>query len=284
MIRFAARGDYPSLKTLWTSAFGDTREALDEYFALRHTDENMLVDAREAGVAGMLTMLPVTLSASGGQAWRARYIYAVATDERCRGQGVASALLNAAHAHMRSLGEAAAVLAPASDSLFDYYGKRGYKTAFFSDVVTMHAGTLPPFPPKGRVSACSAAGYTRLRNQAFHGSRLYVRWDENAVAYAMRTFAQKGGVTEVSWEGGRGCAAWEAAEDGVVVRELALSGGDFQTALAVLHSRLGAKRYTLRLAEGTAPGAVPRPVGMILWLIPEPETAGTPPYLSLTMD
>ena len=78
MIRYAAKIDHPYLKALWQEVFGDPKEAVDAYFALRHKDENMLVEVFEDTVAGMLTMLPVTLSSSRGD-FPARYIYAVAT-------------------------------------------------------------------------------------------------------------------------------------------------------------------------------------------------------------
>ncbi len=284
MIRFAEPRDHPRLKTLWREAFGDSRESVDAYFTVRHRDENMLVETHGDTVTGMLSMLPVTLRENGGRAFAARYIYAVATDVRFRGQGVSTALLSAAHAHMERLGEAAGILVPASESLFGFYGNRGYKPAFSLDIVTVNAGTLPPFPDGGRFSACSAQDYTRIRNASFRQSSLYARWEESAVSYATQTFARSGGVTAVSWNGGQGCAAWEKTEDGVLVRELALLRGDIYAALSVLHRLLNAERYTARLAEGTAPGAAPQPFGMIHWLIPEPELNGTPPYLSLAMD
>ena len=284
MIRFAQRGDHPQLKSLWAEAFGDPPDAVDAYFRLRHKDENMLLDARDGMVRGMLSMLPVTLAANGGQDYPARYIYAVATDKQVRRQGIGTALLEAAHAHMQSLGEAAAVLAPAAPDLFDYYQKRDYQTVFSINVLSVSAADLPPMPPQAEFHDCGAPEYTRVRDLAFQSSRLYIRWTEDAVAYAVTTFEKPGGVTTLRWDGGYGCAAWEQIQGGVLVRELALPQGDVQTALAVLHAQLHAGRYTVRLAEGTVSGAAPRPFGMIHWLIPKPALTGAPPYLSLAMD
>ena len=284
MIRFAEPRDYQQLKALWMNAFGDSETAVDAFFIQRHKDENMLVDIRDDKAAGMLTMLPVTLSTSGGQSYQARYIYAVATREDCRRQGVSTALLNAAYAHMKSLGEAAAVLVPATPDLFAFYEKRDYKTFFSLDILTVNTAELPPFPHQGKFDTCSAVEYARLRDKAFENSGLYVRWDEPAVSYAVQTFAKPCGVTAVSWAGGHGCAAWETAEDGILVKELALPDGGVLTALSVLHRMLNAKQYTVRLAQGTLPVAENKPFGMILWLIPEPPLGGKPPYLSLAMD
>ena len=284
MIRFALPGDHAPLKTLWTEAFGDPPEAVDAYFAKRHEDRNMLVDARDGTVAGMLTMLPVTLAADGGRTFPARYIFAVATAERYRRLGVSTGLLEAAHARIREAGEAAAVLVPATPELFAFYGKRGYRTAFSLSEMTLTAEELPPCPKNGRAAAVHAADYTRVRDLAFRGSRLYARWDEAAVAYALGTFAEAGGAAVISWDGGEGCAVWDREENGVSVRELALASGDAATALAVLHELLQARRYTVRLPEGTVPGAAPKPYGMIRWLISEPALAGKPAYIGLAKD
>lgn len=284
MIRFAAPADLPRLKTLWVDVFGDAPADVDAFFALRHRDENMLVDERGGLIAGMLTMLPFTLQTGCGDSYPARYVYAVGTAREARGQGIATGLLEAAHTHMERMGIAASVLVPASDGLFSFYAKRGYETAFALDVLTLPAEALPPFPKEGTSSPCTAAEYTRIRDLAFLNSSLYARWDAQAVSYAMRTFSQAGGVSALAWEGGSGCAAWEKTENGVLVRELALTQGDIKTALAVLHGQLHAASYTVRLMRGTVPGAPERPFGMIRWLAPKPELAGGAPYLSLALD
>lgn len=284
MIRFASTSDHPQLKALWAEAFGDTQAAIGAYFSLRHADENMLVDERDGRIAGMLSMLPVLLEAGNGRLYPARYIYAVATSEAFRRQGVSTALLAAAHTLMKNRGIAASVLAPADGALFSFYEKRGYQTAFYVDRITVTAGALPPLPQEGRHGPCPVADYTRLRNLAFQGGSLFVRWDEAAVAYAEKTLAQPGGFTALSWHTGHGCAAWETADDGILVKELALVCGDAFDAIAVLHRALDADRYTVRMAQGTVPGAAAQPFGMIRWFVSQPRLSGKPPYLSLAMD
>lgn len=283
MIRFAQDGDHPALKALWSEIFGDAMESVDAYFALRHRNENMLVDAQDHVIAGMLSMLPFTLQ-SGDRRFSARYVYAVATHPTCRNQGVSTRLMEAAHEMMQSRGEEASVLVPASPGLFDFYGKRGYKTEFLLDVVRFDAGQLPLFPKDGRFSPCSPREYARLRDKAFSSSRLYARWEESAVSYAMKTFGPQGGVTHLYAGGREGCAAWERQDHTVLVRELALCGLDAATALAILHRELNATSYQVRLPEGSHPGGQTLPFGMIRWLIPEPDLHGEAPYFSLALD
>jgi GNAT superfamily N-acetyltransferase len=283
MIRFAVPGDHEELKTLWADIFGDPPEMVEDYFARRHRDENMLVETQEEVIAGMLTMLPLRLL-SPGRSFAARYIYAVATDPKFRSQGVSTRLLDHVHAYMQSLGEAAAILVPASPSLFDFYGKRGYTTAFSLDTVRFEAANLPPFPKDGRFLPCTPGEYAALRNKAFFSSRLYACWDVNSVTYAMHSFGPAGGVTRIISGVGEGCAAWERQEDVVLIRELALVNLDVPSALSVLHMALDAKAYQVRLPENSYPGAQTLPFGMIHWLIPEPKLTGKPSYLSLALD
>ena len=284
MIRFAKASDHPQLKTLWAEVFGDSDAAINLYFSMRHADDNMLVDVRDHRISGMLSMLPVTLRSGDGSSYPARYLYAVATDAHYRGQGISTELLATAHNHMKALGEAAGILVPASSSLFDFYARRGYATAFYLDVASIHASALPPCPALGKVSPCSVTEYIRIRNLAFQNSSLYACWDERAVSYSLQSLANTGGAAMITWKNGYGCAAWEKTTDGIFVRELALPQGNPYEALAVLHRSLLATHYTVRLAQSPAAGSDPRPFGMIRWLIPEPSLAGEPPYLSLAMD
>lgn len=283
MIRLAQSRDHGQLKALWARVFGDSPPEVEAYFALRHRDEDMLVWAQGQEIQGMLSMLPLALR-QGEKAYPARYIYAVATAPEERGRGIATLLMDAAGEEIRARGEAAGVLVPASESLFGYYTKRGYRTAFFLDVVDVEAGALSPCPVGGQVLPCSSAQYVRIRDEAFGQNRLYARWDERAVDYALGALG-KGGAALLTLEGGQGVAAWSPMEGGVLVRELALVGLEVPTALALLHRQAGAARYRVRLAAGTQPGVQATPFGMIRWFIPEPEPgpegAG---YLALALD
>ena len=280
MIREARRGDHAQLKALWTGVFGDAPEAVDAYFSLRHRDEDMLVWAEDGRIGGMLSMLPLKL-ALGEREYPARYIYAVATALDRRGRGVAGQLLERAGERIAERGEAAAALVPASESLFGYYAKRGFRTAFSLSVADFDARALPP-PPDGEVAGCSAGEYARIRDRAFAGGGLYARWDERAVGYALHALGD-GGAARLMFGGGEGAACWSRAGGTVLVRELALVGIDVPSALALLNRELGASSYRVRLPAGAIPGAEVAPFGMIRWYIPEPEVEA-PGYLSLALD
>jgi ribosomal protein S18 acetylase RimI-like enzyme len=248
MIRFAQAGDRARLMELWASIFGDPAEAIEGYFARRHADENMLVFVEGGALCGMLSMLPLTL-VSGNASFPARYVYAVATDPVFRGRGIATELIFRAHEIMVARGDQASVLVPASERLFGYYEKRGYRTSFFIDALTFDAAALPPFPAGGAYDACAPGAYARLRDAAFSGRGLYARWDEKSVAFACEGL----NLTKLKLDKGVGCALWEKGEGGVFVRELALSGMNVLDAMAILHGAAGASSYRVRLPGGGAP-------------------------------
>jgi predicted N-acetyltransferase YhbS len=283
MIRLALDSDLAKLKALWEEAFGDTPEDTKDYFARRHQNDCMLVDVQGTEIAGMLSLLPVTL-VSQGREFPARYIYGVATRQTFRGQGISTRLMEYTHDFMREMGEKAAILVPASQSLFDFYGKRGYKTVFALDTAQITAKEISSSPMDGRAAACDTAAYTRIRDKAFSSSSLYARWDERAVDYAATSLSSPGGILHLQIPGGEGCALWESQEDGILVRELALVNMDVHAALFLLHTVLKAPLYRLRLAAGSIPGAAHIPFGMIHWLMEEPGLSGGPPYLSLALD
>lgn len=273
MIRFAGPGDLPRLMALWAQIFGDSPEAVEGYFARRHEDGNMLVFVEDGVLCGMLSMLPLALIAHGAE-YPARYVYAVATDPAFRGRGIATALLSRAHEEMAARGVAASVLVPASEGLFGYYAKRGYRTAFSIDVKDYPAGALAPFPAGGAFEPCKTSTYARIRDAAFAAAGLYALWDQAAVAFACEGM----NLTKLTLDGGVGCALWERDGDGVFVRELALLGMGVPAALSILHRTAGAASYRVRL-----PGRAV-PFGMIRWLIPQPEGTDGPGYLALALD
>ncbi len=273
MIRLAQRGDRARLMELWALIFGDTPEQIADYFARRHRDEDMLVAVEGGVLCGMLSMLPLTL-VLGGEEYAARYVYAVATDPAFRGRGIATDLLMHAHAEMAARGAQASTLVPASESLFGYYEKRGYRTAFTLDIRAFDAVSLPFVPAGARCAPCPPGRYARMRDAAFSGRGFYARWDEQAVAFA----AEGLNLTYLTSEAGEGCALWERDEGGALVRELALVGMPVLDAVAILHTAAKAASYRVRLPGNDVP------FGMIHWLVPPPQGAVRPGYLALALD
>ena len=283
MIGHPAAEDLPQLATLWREAFGDTEEETAFYFRHRHRNGNMLVFRAEGQVAGMLTMLPLALLADG-KTMKTRYVFAVATKKAFRNHGISTRLLEAANSFASGEGCAATLLVPAGERLFEYYGKRGYQTAFFAGFLLFDRAELTDVTVSGDAVPCGVRAWSRMRDAAFGDSALYARWDEDALKYIKRSVeAGGGGVLRLRGKSGEAAAVCERRGDTLRVSELA-GGMDAREAAALALEAFPAARCELRLRQGEARDARTIPFGMIRWLGPPPETGGGPNYLALAKD
>ncbi len=111
---------------LWNEAFGDSEEyisffhsAHDSCFCLMLTDGDELTNA--------LYLIDGELCGQKGY-----YLFAAATFKKFRGRGYMAALLEKAERFAKNNGKSFIALVPAEGTLFDYYSRFGYKTAFYA--------------------------------------------------------------------------------------------------------------------------------------------------------
>lgn len=262
MIRAARFEDVPLLKALWMEAFQDSPEGTDHYFANRFRPEGMLVLEEGMGIPGMLSMLPIQL-VQGEQAFPARYLFAIATAISHRGRGISSRLIEHALKQVKADGDAAAMLVPAGEDLFRFYGKRGFEGRFYVRRRVFEAAELPPCPADARVSDLDADTMLTLRDAAFSGHGLYARWGEDALSYVESAARAFGGVLKrLEAPGLDGYAYGEWEGDALLVKELAVNGTGPERALAVLHSQVRAPRYIVRLRDEPGVPGERQPFGM----------------------
>ena len=116
------REQISDLRALWREAFGDTDVFLDSFF-----DKVFSYDRCRCAIAdGRVVSALYWFDCEYGEK-KIAYLYAIATLEEYRGKGICAALMNDTHAHLRSRGYSLAMLVPASDGLFDFYSRIGYK-------------------------------------------------------------------------------------------------------------------------------------------------------------
>ena len=111
--------DIPALKALWKGTFGDPDALVDAFFTLLPRVGAGLV-CRDGGTPVAMAYLLGGLSAGGR---KCAYIYAVATDERCRGRGIGDALMKACAELAGRWGCDTLCTSPAEPSLYDWYAK-----------------------------------------------------------------------------------------------------------------------------------------------------------------
>ncbi len=115
----------------------------------------------------------------------ARYIYAVATKASHRGRGISTKMLEAAHKHMRQAGLKLSVLVPASGPLYNFYGKRGFEAAFYAGHTIVTRDQIPEYNGSFAVSESTAEEFMGIRENAFSGRTMFVRWDGDALSYRL---------------------------------------------------------------------------------------------------
>lgn len=189
MIRPARPEDLPGIKRLWMQAFHDSEAATDFYFDHRMPRADLLdcllIDTRGGELRGMLSLLPIDL-VSGGVSYPARYFFAIATDERFRRMGISTALIGEAERITMERGGVASLLVPANPPLFDFYGKRGYEMVFSYQPAVFEGAGIGDCPSGARLLPAEPEDILRLRDTAFSKSRLYVRWDAEALGFVIK--------------------------------------------------------------------------------------------------
>lgn len=175
MYRLATKQDIPGITALWQEAFHETPIL---------PDCDCFVAELDGRIVGMLFAMPQKLKSKA--LYKAVYFYAVATKEEYRGRGICRALMAYAEAHTDA---DCCVLVPASESLFDFYEKLGYKTAFYRKKT--------PFPGGAEISM---EEYLLLREQLL-SEEVHMVYDDLRYAqriYGLKFYKTAGGICAAS--------------------------------------------------------------------------------------
>lgn len=127
--------DVPALRQLWKQAFGDTDGFLDGFFRTGFAFQRCRCLTVDDQLAAALYWFDCDY-----QGKNFAYLYAVATDETCRGKGLCRALLEDTHRHLYLMGYSGCVLVPGSKELFAMYEKMGYLAFYPIEQKTIPAG------------------------------------------------------------------------------------------------------------------------------------------------
>lgn len=259
---FAQAGHTQAVIDLWQQCFGDSPSFVSFYLQHHPFKAQTLLLALEGDVVlSMLSLLPCQIH-TGAARLPARYVYAVGTDIRFRGRGLSTALLDEAARLGRARGDQALFLIPASQSLFSFYGARGFQTAFgvtHQDLTQEQVEQYACASPLS-LTPVSPPVLRRLRDDAFAPHAPYVAWDEAALCYAVQASRAAGGDAVAFARNGApfGYAFYEPHDDVYHIREWCVREEDTPEALLALHTKLHARGYRLR-----RPGQTP--FGMLRW-------------------
>lgn len=202
MMRYAKKEDRPQVIRLWQEAFGDTQAEIEDFFSCCGSLLRICLWEEAGELAAQLVLLPVTLVRDGGKASHpAQYIYAVATKQAWRGQGIATKLLQAVGA-LLSAEQKAGILVPAQEPLISFYEKRGFKkcfseekiatTALSKNKVTIDVTDVSSSPEAAFLQEIDVNAYQELRRKAFKDC-IFVDLPLQMLSYAMKNWQDAGG-------------------------------------------------------------------------------------------
>lgn len=133
-IRFANKGDFLQIKTLWDLSFPGDKIFDTWFFEHVFSCDKTLVYSVENKVCSMMQVYPYELSIYGNL-YPIYYVYGVCTLPDLRGKGLMSELLEYSFQLGKSEGKIASVLIPQNASLFALYEKFGYQKGFFANII-----------------------------------------------------------------------------------------------------------------------------------------------------
>lgn len=262
-LRHAQIHDVPALKQLWKTCFGDEKAYIDLYFNDLFRPRELVLLEEEGEICSMAALIPAKLRAPA-VTLPVFYLYAMCTRPELRGKGYGRKLLDFAADYARSWGAAAITLVPANQGLFSFYGKAGYRTAFWNRTVVSGREGLPP--ATGMILPVTPRKYGEIRRAAL-GAQPYLDYTEEFLEHQLQVCAlAEGGLLRLDLPCGTGCAAVEKGENGKrYLKELVTPPGGERQALALLLTSPRANVLEARIpAREGEPGTCP--FGMILWL------------------
>lgn len=303
MIRFFKNSDLELVIRLWVKVFGDSDSFVRFYMQYPSHAECMLVDDENGVITAMLSMLPIHLKIDDLSV-PGRYIYAVATDPAFRGRGKARDLIEFCHSRMRDYDEPISVLVPSDASLFDYYSKLGFRTAFSVRHKTVLGDHIRNKTSPYQIDKLTPSDFLRIRNVFFRERKPFVAWDEDALSYLTSSMnAFEIGAFRMVGSNFEAYALCSGREQSVFISEMAHIGISAESCISIIHEHLRADRYTIRIGSASAQDPVDFenvPFGMIHYVkLPESDSRAasinaaivsnrdnesSAPYLGLVLD
>lgn len=258
-IRFVTAGDAAAMeqmRAVWKQCFGADEAYLQLYFSTRYRPDQTLAFFDDGQLLGMLTLLPCTYRGrwqGKERIYRGCYLFAVGTLPAAQGRQIATKLLSAADEWMRRTGIEVALLAPAEDSLYSFYQKRGYEHWF--------AREKRVFPALQSSADAQGLVLVPLDEQEYwrHHRRLLpqdsVLWPEEALPFAAgESRLYGGGIYALTRKGKRCgiCYLYRYTPELVIIKELlAEPGEDPDAMIRALRGLFAQSALEVRLAVQT---------------------------------
>ena len=242
-IRLSSPKYKEKMYSLWQSCFGDDGETINMFFKNSFSYENAVICTDKAEVVSQLFLLPEKLSL-GEKEYFAYYIYAAATAESYRKQGIMGSLLKFTSALAADRKADYLFLVPATEKLFDYYEKFGFYKALYAEKTVFKMAGSEPLDIKS-TEPSDIKNAALKREKLLNGVNRVV-WRENEIKLFSDFLGDDGKIVF----GDDFYVSYSPAENGVFVTEL-LCEGTYENALDVL-KKTGENTFFVSVPEEKA--------------------------------
>lgn len=190
MISFADNNDIVDLKKLWHVSFGDDYDYIDFFFKNRFKEKECVVYRENGAPVSMLFVFDCFLPDNH----KGKYIYAACTLPQFRAKGIMGKLIKYCSDYFLQSGYDFLCLVPASESLFQYYSRFGFKPFFKQTCKTL----INQNKLIEKYDDLSFDDFVLKRNELLANG---VRWDIESLKYAFDENLFRGGKNVSVGEG-----------------------------------------------------------------------------------
>lgn len=176
---YVSQDDYAQLVSLWQTVFGDNEETIRFFIENAVSPGDIFAERINDRIVSAFYLVDATLI-NGNNENKLKYLYAAATLPEYRKQGIMSRMIAYAADYLRNKNTEYIALCPADDSLYDYYGKLGFVSAFTDRIFTIDSEKLESYKSSRYFN--SNISYEDIRN--YIPSHSYLRFSVGYLDYA----------------------------------------------------------------------------------------------------
>lgn len=268
-IRLVKPEDLADLKEVWRMSFGDPDSFIDFYFQTRDWLSETAVLLEDGKAVSMLTMIPVDMIDQKGAKCSAAMLYAIATHPDYQKRGFADRLIEFSNEYLLSKQIAVTLLVPASEELFGFYAKRGYKDGFYVREAVLSRGDIERLQGENRscrFMPVKPMEYNAMRRKLLEGHP-YLSYRDDEIEFQKRLAVMfDADVYAIVTGDAAGCVyAERISEEEVIVKELLIPDQHLIPVVKRIAELLPAAKYVIRTPAyaGEKLGGEIRPFGML---------------------
>lgn len=183
----AEKSDYPELKALWKTVFGDSDDVLDYFFENTVKPENIYAFRKDGKIVSAFYLIDASLI-ENNKDFSAKYLYAAATLPEYRKQGIMGEMIKYAADILKIKGTDFIVLYPADEKLYAYYGKLGFVSQFKERYYKTEKNELEKY--KGNRYFNTTLSYEKMRESI--PSESYMKFDSSYLDFSRFCAAKYG--------------------------------------------------------------------------------------------